>query len=245
MTHINDEYLIYEPKLDDTMEEDLNLDKNKDNFYIVEKHKKKPGLDLEKGKYRIVGVVTSKSIYKRVEKKKKNETEIITKTGNVVFSFGYKVEEVATGKTKLVTKQQGIDLCRLYGMVNAFIITKKNEKKDSKGEVIKTKPSLYLQPYPSQLESFTKDDRVTTIFELDEYSKLVEPLTLTVKEEEATPEMWKLIQYEYAKMKEKLQKNTHISSKNEHQNLMSLLRAELRRTIIEEDEIDVKNITNN
>lgn len=239
---MNEEYKIEQPVKTNSIEEDVTFNDTKDNLYIVEKHNKKPGLDLEEGKYKITGVVTSKNMYKRENKVKNSNSGVVPRIGNVVISFGYRVEEVSTGKTMLVTKKQGIDLCRLYGMVNSFIISKTNEKKDSEGKVIKTKPIMYLQPYPSNLECFTKDERVINIFELDEHYKVVEPLKLTVKEEETTPEMWKLIQNEYEKMEEKLQKNSQNSTKREHISIINSLRAELKRTAIEDVELDITGI---
>lgn len=230
------------PKQDNSFEEDLEL--INESHYIKDIFPKKPGLDLKNAKYRIVGAVTDSSIYKR---KTKNDNKIDTSTkGNLVATIGYKVKELKTGKTKLVTKKQGIGLCRLFGMENAYITCKNYKRKDSEGNVILKVPSSYLQPYPSSGEAFTQDDRIVSIYKLDADCKFIIPIELKVKEEEATEEMWELIQALYnAKSKQRHKTKRLSGNKNsqinyEHMILMNNLRAELKR-----EELENNTNTNN
>lgn len=223
----NNQEFITAPDKNRAMEEDLKLDVQTD--YIVDLHLKKPGLDIENGKYKILGAVTDKNIYKRPKKTDK-PIETTKVKGNIVPSIGYKVLEVATGKTKLITKKQGIELCRLYGMTNAYITCKNFEKKDENGQVIKSNPLVYLQPYPAQTEAFTQDNRIVSIFELDANCKYVVPIKLQVTEEEATPEMWEIIQISYQhRLAQSKKSNKGNTVRYEHQTLMENLRAELRK----------------
>lgn len=215
------------PDKNKTIEEDLEF--NVDTDYIVDLYLKKPGLDLAEGKYKIIGILTAKHIYKRHGK---DETKQIK--GNIAPSIGYKVLDIATGKTRLITKKQGIELCRLYGMTNAYIIGKNFEKKNNAGNILQRKPIVYLQPYPANTESFTQDDRIIPIFELDSDGKFKNPITLQVTEEESSKEMWEIIQFELNKREAQVEKaNKWVNPRQEHSKLMENLRMELQKESIE------------
>lgn len=159
---------------------------------IVNKHSGKPGLDMEEGKYRVLGAVSPNPIATR----KGPET-------NIAKACGYHIEEIATGRKLKMTKKEGVNLAAMFGMRNAYIIYRQRPQKDKEGNVIKNNVSIYLQPFPAQQESFTKDDRLVSVYRLDENGKIEHPLELMIKEEDCTKDFWVYIKEMYEKKKKK------------------------------------------
>lgn len=185
---------------------------------IVNKHPGKPGLDDENGKYRILGGVTIQQVFRR----KGAGT-------NIAPAVGYKVEEIDTGRVMLVEKNQGIKLCAEFGMRNAYVVYRSKTKKAESGEVLKTTPTVYLQPYPARTESFTQDDRLVTVFKMNAEGGMVKPLELMVKEEDCTPELWRIIQKALEKGNKRTKKSLR-GSEDEHRKIIENLRNVLDKT---------------
>lgn len=158
------------------------------NENIVDKYIGKPGLDMEVGRFRVKGTLTLGKVFKR-----KNVGT------NLALSSGYLIEDCETNDTYFVEKQQGVKLCAVYGMRNAFISFRSKDRKDDGGLVIQSQQTVYLQPYPQRSESFTQDERVHTAFKLDETGNLVRPFELNVTEEQCTNELWRIIQKAHEK----------------------------------------------
>lgn len=184
---------------------------------VVNIHNGKPGLDKDNGQYRVLGAVSPNPIATR----KGPQT-------NIAKACGYHIEEVATGKRLKTTKKEGVNIAAKYGMRNAYIIYRHREQKDSNGEVIKSWASIYLQPYPAQKESFTKDDRLVNVYRLDENGKIADPLELMIKEEDCTEDFWFYIKEMYEKKKTKRnKKNRKQEAENERKNRILRLEAEI------------------
>lgn len=204
------------PKLTDLKsltQEDLDSD------YIVDIQNGKPGLDDRNAKYRIVGAVTDKAIYQRG-----------TTSKNIAPAIGYKIEEIETGATIMVSKELGIQICRLFGMKNAYITVRPKNKKDEDGTTIQSTSLMYLYPHPPQLESFTQDDRVVTVFKLDNDGGIQKPLELAIKEEDCTEEFWRVVEFIYKKKNKqpkRARRNRDVEYK--HKKLMENIKKELQK----------------
>lgn len=186
--HINEDHKKKLEGLDETLTEGI------EDFEGVYKYEGKPGLDIKQGKYKILGTVSAGNIYIR----KGPGTNIAPE------SCGYHVEEIETGKRMYMTKHEGVMLAYEYGMVNAYIIYSTKKRKDSEGNVIKIDKSIYLQPFPAKKQSFTTDDRLVSVFELDENGKVKEPVNLLIDLEMCTVDLNILLQ----KLHERRSKNT-------------------------------------
>jgi len=162
---------------------------------IVNIHEGKPGLDVENGKYRVLGTITAGSISTR----KGPGT-------NIAESCGYHVEEIASGRRLMMTKKEGVNIAAIYGMKNAYINYRPHTKKDKDGNVIKSWASIYLQPHPARKESFTQDDRLVSVYKLDENSKIEYPVQLMIKEEQCTTDFWIIVKEMYEKKKKQSRK---------------------------------------
>src|SRR5699024_4288716 len=152
--------------------------------------------DVKEGQYRVLGVVSDSPIYSRNGK-----------GNNITQSCGYHVEEIATGRRIIMTKKEGVHLTAKNGMRNAYITSRKRVATDENGEVIKEWLVMYLQPYPARAESFTQDNRLVSVYRLDEDGKISTPIELLIKEEECTPEFWLMIQERYKKKLKKSKKS--------------------------------------
>lgn len=197
---------IYEDRLDD--------------FPVIEKYNKKPGLDDEEGQFKILGAVTTQNIYRR----KKAGTSIAP-------AVGYMVKDMHTGQEKAVSKSQGVILCYKYGMRNAYITYRTSPKKDAvTGEVIQASPVTYLQPFPARTEAFTKDDRIVPAFKLDSNGSLKRPYELNIREEQCTPELWEIIMKDYEKGNKNAKRSRRGNdSDTEHRKYMQDLRNALEK----------------
>lgn len=162
---------------------------------IVNKYQGKPGLDIEEGRYRVAGTVTASSIFTRKGPKT-----------NIALSCGYCIEEIDTGKRLLMTKEEGVQIASQYGLRNGYIVYRKQVKKDKEGRPIKEEKTIYLQPYPAKKESFTQDDRLITMFSMDEDGRIKHPVELQIKQEDCTPAFWIYVKQIYEK-KRKTSKN--------------------------------------
>lgn len=194
---------------------ELNNVVNNGEEHIINKNPGKPGLDETEGKYRILGAITVKQVFKR----KGSGT-------NIAPAVGYLVEEVETGRRIMLEKSQGVQLCAHYGMQNAYIVYQMKTNKSQDGEVLKQTPSVYLQPFPAIKEAFTQDDRLVMAFKMSPDGSLLKPLELTIKEEQCTPELWRIIQKEYDKV-EKRKKRSRRGTEDEHRKLMENLKSAL------------------
>lgn len=188
------------------------------NENIVDKYPGKPGLDDKNGLYRILGSVTTNQVFRR-----KNAGT------NIAPAVGYHVEEIATGRRMLVEKSQGVQLCAQFGMVNAYVVYRTKTKKSKDGEVLKTIPSVYLQPYPARSEAFTQDDKLVTVFKMNAEGGQIKPLELVVEEEQCTPELWRIIMKEYEKGNRK-PKRSRRGSEDEHRKMIANLKTALRKS---------------
>lgn len=184
---------------------------------IIDKYPGKPGLDDSGGKYKVLGAVTLQQVFRR----KKAGT-------NIAPAVGYRILEIETGREMMVEKKQGVQICAQYGMQNAYIIYRTKEKKGADGEVLKTTPSVYLQPYPSRQEAFSQDDRLVTVFKMNAEGSLIRPLELMVEEEECTQELWRIIMKEYDRGNKKAKRNRR-GSEDEHRKMMEKLKSALKR----------------
>lgn len=184
---------------------------------IVDIYPGKPGLDMKNGKYKVLGTVTLQQVFKCKHSGR-----------NISPAAGYHVEEVETGKRLMVEKSQGVKLCGEFGMTNAYIRQSIREKKDKSGEIIQTKSAIYLQPFPSKREAFTQDDRIVIAFKMDEEGRLLRPYELNLKEEECTPEFWRII-LEAQKKGSKLPKKSRRGTEDHHKKMMDNLRDALNR----------------
>lgn len=155
--------------------------------------KDKTGLDVENGEYKVTGLVITKKVFKRKANKKGVRTNIAP------HPIGYRVENIKTGESKLVEKTEGVLLVGRYKSVNAYVMKKdKSEYDRETGELLKVDYNTYLQPFPAVHEAFTKDDRLINVFEYDENGDIrTDPLTITLKEEDCTENLWNIIQREY------------------------------------------------
>ncbi|MBT3123236.1 MULTISPECIES: hypothetical protein [Bacillus] len=198
-----------------------DLDIVNEDFDIVNKVEGKPGLDLEEGRYKVVGAVTVSPLFTR----KSAGTTIAP-------AKGYKILDIETGKTLLVSKEEGVRLSAEGGTRNAYIVTRKREKKDKEtGEVIKTEEAIYLQPYPARSEAFTQDDRLVTAFKLDENGRHKKPLELTITEEECSENLWRIIKEEYdKKLRGSRTKKSKRGSQQDHTQMMSDLKKALMKS---------------
>lgn len=183
---------------------------------VVNKHIGKVGLDTESGRFRVKGILTTGKIFKR--------KHVGT---NIVVSAGYVIEDLATGDTLCVSKEQGLKLCSTYGMKNAFISYREKESRNTEGECMQKKTSMYLQPFPQKTESFSQDDRVRTAFKLDEEGSLIRPFILNITEAECTEEMWRIIATQYKKGAH-LSKRTNRGRQEQHFEKLENIRQALR-----------------
>lgn len=212
----------YEEKLEG-LGNTLDRESNGKQVQIVNKYPGKPGLDIKEGKYRVAGTISASPLFQR----KGAGT-------NIAYSCGYAIEELSTGKVMYVTKEQGVHIASQHGMQNAYIQYKVGQKKDKEGKVIKEKTSIYLQPFPPQKESFTQDDRLVSVFKLDDEGKIEQPYELAITDEsKCTPEFWIFIQ-ELNKQKQKRNKKRkrNRGSEDKHRQRILGIEAELSKTEI-------------
>lgn len=189
---------------------------------VINRYPGKPGLDVENGKYRVAGTVSASSIFTR----KGPQT-------NIAYSTGYCIEEIATGKKKLVTKEEGVHIAAQEGLRNGYIIYKSKDKKDEQNRVIKKDTTIYLQPYPAKTESFTQDDRLISVFKLDEEGRVQQPVELLIKKEDCTPSFWIHVNQLYeTKKKRSLAKKRERGIEEKHRKLVMELEAEIGKKVI-------------
>lgn len=195
--------------------------------------KERIGLDVDNGKYRVTGIVTSKKIFKRRANKKGIRTNIAP------HPIGYRLEDIETGNVKLVEKSEGVIAVGKYGAVNSYVMIKDNSIKDEDGEVIQEKINSYLQPYPAHKEAFTQDDRIVNIFKYDENGNIdLDPLELMVTEEQCTDRLWNIILSEKERYEERRSKRAKPIGSTEDVKARQL--RESFKRMIEDTEIDFK-----
>lgn len=188
-----------------------------DEGYIIAKYPSKPGFDDADGKYRVLGAVTVKHVFRR----KKVGT-------NITPTIGYHIEEIETGRRLMVEKSQGVRICAESGMRNAYIVYRSKTRKGANGEVLKTTPTVYLHPNPARTESFTQDDRIVTVFKMNSEGVIIKPMELTVTEEQCTPELWRLIMKEY-NVGNRRAKRSRRGEEERHRQLLENLKSELKK----------------
>lgn len=180
----------------------------------------KPGLDPKNGRYRILGGVTFGPIFTRPTSSDKKKSAIgspfaklagfkvaeyeVDKDGNVLRNDK---DEPIVKKVEIITKQEAVYYASLYGMQNAHIDSREREVKDDvTHEVIKKYSSVYLYPYPRRSESFFKEDRAITAYEVDAKGKIANPIKLLINEDECSYKFWRALQHDYESKQERFSK---------------------------------------
>lgn len=193
------------------------------------------GLDIENGKYKITGVVFTGKVFKRKPNKSGKKTNIVPNT------IGYRIEDVATSNSMLVTKDEALYLVSTYGCRNAFVMESDKSKYNSEGECIKEDYRHHLQPFPSTKEAFTQDDRLVNVYKFDDKGEviIVPDVILNVTEEQCTSSLWELIK-EDLKDKEKSRKRNIAKTTNAKEDLSKVRLMKAYNTL--KDRLKDKNI---
>lgn len=186
--------------------------------------KDKVGLDVENGKYKITGTVFTGKVFKRKPNKSGKKTNIVPN------SIGYRIQDMATGDSKLVTKEEALYLVQTYGCRNAYVMVSDKSKYDSKNNLIKEDFRNHLQPSPSTKEAFTQDDRLVNVYKFDDKGEviLLPEIQLNVKEEDCTEGLWEIIQLDYADKEKKRKEQLNKTSDNKE----DLSRNQLRQSYL-------------
>lgn len=205
------------------------MEREGEDFKIVSKVDRKSGLDVEEGRYRILGGVTLGQIFTRPAKQGGKEVA----GSNFAKLSGFKVAEYKvddeTGllardeegnpiivDTKIITKKEGIYLASRYGMQNAYIDSRQRGKKDKESdEELYSKLAIYLTPFP-RTEAFFTDERAITAYQLNSQGKVEKPVVLLLKEEECSTKFWRLLQQDYTKKKQQREKNLRMEAKSNY-----------------------------
>ncbi|WP_141552971.1 hypothetical protein [Bacillus thuringiensis] len=220
-------------------------------FEIVNKVKRKLGLDPMEGLYYIEGTVTLSQIFirqgagtniapacgYRIAEVQRNEKgnviydqdvpEEVTEDGGIIVPLKPKL-----GRSFLVTKEEGIHLSARYGVRNAYIVTRDREKKDKEtGEVIAVVNTTYLMPYPARTEAFTQDDRLVNVYKYNENGSYAKPLELNVIEDDCTRPLWRLIADDYERRKKNSKKTKGgKSQQQDHSRNVNMLKQTLQKS---------------
>lgn len=153
--------------------------------------KGKPGLDLEKGKYRVDGGL----IIDKVQYRATTGRNIVKTVGLVLTRINHLEDgSIEDLDTLYVTKEEALDLISQHGSVNSYIKTTVNKKREA---------SHYLQPYPAISESFTQDDRLVHVYEVDEEGSKVRPHKLMIDEQSCSFMMWELLHHDFKVRKQR------------------------------------------
>lgn len=201
--------------VEDFNKEELGVEE--EEVKIVDVYPGKPGLDVKNGRFKVLGAVTLHQVFK----KQQSGT-------NIAPADGYHIEEIETGRKLIVEKSQGVKICEEMGMTNAYITHRVKTEKSSEGEVLQTRSSIYLFPYPSRKEAFTQDDRLITAFKMDDEGKLVQPYELMITEDQCTPEFWRMVMKKYEQGNKKPKKSRR-GSEDHHRKMMEKLKTALNK----------------
>lgn len=197
----------------------MRFKEDNDKPVSTAKDSKLPFYDSEEGKYSIDGGVIVDNVLFRTGTKR-----------NVVSTIGLKVtryEEVEGEYIPVeslnVTKEEVMALAIEYGLRNAYIrTTVKKDKKTGEKRLVH-----YPYPYPTHTESFTQDDRLVFVYEVDEDGKKVRPLNVVLTEEECSMSLWAIIKADYDR-KEGVNKRKRGRKQEEELKKVKRIRNDLR-----------------
>lgn len=150
----------------------------------------KPGLDTDKGLYRVKGGL----VIDKVQYRAGTGRNIVKTVGLYVAKLAYDTDD--QGNTVIneidhlyVTKDEVLDLAGEFGLVNGYIKTTIRKKTGER--------THHVQPYPSIKESYTQDDRIVQVYEIDDQGYKVRPFNLLINEEQCSYMMWQELQADY------------------------------------------------
>ena len=184
----------------------------------------KPGYDPENGLYHVDGGVVMNTVHYRK-----------TTKANVVATVGLRLTRYkdVDGKvvrdengdlipvaTLCVTKTEAVDIARIYGLRNGYIKTQISKKSKEK--------SHFIQPAPARTESFTRDDRIIFMYQLNEDGKFKHPYNLLLTSDECSDKFWNVVSSDYA-LKKSREKRKHTVSDGDNVNRIEQLRVDLQK----------------
>lgn len=153
----------------------------------------RPGLNQESGLYRVDGGL----VIDKVQSRSGTGTNIVKTVGLKVT----KIEHIDGGYRELeslyVTKEEALDLAIEYGAINAYVKTTYSKAKRGK----QAERTHHLQPYPSRAESFTSDESLVFVYEVDATGSKVRPVNLLIKEDDCSSMMWDFIRLDFENRK--------------------------------------------
>lgn len=148
-----------------------------------------PFYDGEEGKYRIDGGVVVDNVQFRAGTKR----NIVRTIGLKVTRFEEVDGEYIPVETLNVTKEEALALALQYGLRNAYVRTAVKKDKETGEDYL----VHYPYPYPTTEESFTRDDRLVFVYEVNEDGKKVKPLNIVMREVECSVSLWAIIESDY------------------------------------------------
>ena len=209
---------------------------NSDNLSelpIVDLIPTKPGLDDINGKYILDGGVT----IGKVTTRKKTGSKVGEIAGYVVLRLACDDEgnvlyddnqQPKVAERLLVSKPEGLMLVQFMGAKNSYIRTRVRNKYDDRGQLLQTKTTAHLQPYPPKSEAFLRDGKIVTVYHVDDYGERKIPIELNIKREECTLGLWNLIQADYVgKQKRQKVRKSATEVKHEQDEKLKQLRKSL------------------
>jgi hypothetical protein len=171
----------------------------------------KPGYDPENGLYHIDGGVVMHTVHYRKNTKANVVQTIGLKLTRYKDEYGILVRDEngnpITLETLCVTKDEAVDLARKYGVTNGYIKTQISKKTGEK--------SHFIQPAPARTESFTRDDRLTFLYELNqEDGKFKKPYVLMVNQESCSAKFWLFVESDYSLKKARDKRKHQVASES-------------------------------
>lgn len=163
---------------------------------IREKLAGKPGLDEEQGQYRIDGGL----IIDKIQYRGGNGSNLVKTVGLQVTKIERTEDGIKELDTLYVTKEEAIDLALEFGAINAYVKTTIRKAK-KRGE--QAQRTHHLQPYPTRTESFTTDDKLVFVYEVDTTGTKVRPHNLLIEEEKCSRMMWTFLQLDFERRKDR------------------------------------------
>lgn len=145
----------------------------------------KPGLDFEKGLYRVDGGV----IIDKVQYRAGTGRNIVATVGLKITRLEYTEDGVRELGSLCVTKDEALDLILEFGAINAYVKVT-NQRKTGETKYV-------VQPFPARSEAFTQDERLVFVYKIDDEGSKVRPFELLLTEDECSLMMWHMLQADY------------------------------------------------